>query len=362
MSGFSAIIDWAGANPMYAFGGLVGFALGIFYGFDGWRSSTEELELKDSPRVRNVLWVLGGAFSAIIGDIKAVDATAKKPVLLLIYFAAFLVGAIGVVVIWGIVVFVDAAQSSRLHRAYSTGDAVGDYFYFGYRKYRNRKAETASKQRANFVQDYLTQLTYSVAAAGSRISSEQRTSVARNLLRTISAIVLKYRGDNSKGQIRVNLMVLSDCSDELKQKLQFAPSPQQVDRCLELVAYDNDEIQRKLVLPLPKSGDVGDALPGAPTALLGDTPVIIDNTHNIDYPRSIAPKAKEAMQAYLASKESRFKSFASLRVVGAGEPIAVVNIECSELHVFGADEGEKKEIVEYLFPFCSILGILLTER
>lgn len=362
MSSVQAIFDWAVANPMYAFGGLVGLALGIFYGIDGWRGSTDELDLKDSPRVKNLLWVLGGAFSAIIGDVKAVDSTAKKPVLLLVYFVAFLIGAVAVVVIWGIVVGVDAIRTSHMHRAYSTGDAVGDYFYFGYRKYRNRKAESSSRQHANFLEDYLTQLVYSITVVGSKISASQRTSVTRDLLRTVGAIVRKYRGDNSNGQIRVNLMSRSVCSDELKQKLQFAPPPQQVEQCLQLVAYDSEEMKRELVLPLPKSGDVGDALPGAPAALLGDIPVIVDNTHNIDYPKSIAPKAKEAMQAYFASKEARFKSFASLRVIGAGEAIAVVNIECSETHVFGMDEAEKKELVEYLFPFCSILGILLAER
>src|ERR1700691_235628 len=130
MSVAQFIIDWSGANPMYAIGALAGLGLGIFYGFDGWRGSTEDLELKDSPRVKNLLWILGGAFSAIIGDVKAIDATAKKPVLLLLYFAAFLIGAVAVVAVWGIIVGADAMRSSRLHRAYGTGDAVADYFYF----------------------------------------------------------------------------------------------------------------------------------------------------------------------------------------------------------------------------------------
>ena len=46
---------------------------------------------------------------------------------------------------------------------------------------------------------------------------------------------------------------------------------------------------------------------------------------------------------------------ASLRVIGAGEAIAVVNIECSRT-VFGTEESEKAGLVEYLFPF-TILSI-----
>ena len=90
--------------------------------------------------------------------------------------------------------------------------------------------------------------------------------------------------------------------------------------------------------------------------------MIVDNTHDMEYPKSISPEVKAAMQAYFVSKEASFKSFASLRVIGAGAAIAVVNVECSQTHVFGTDEEDKKGLVEYLFPFCSILGILFGGR
>ena len=68
------------------------------------------------------------------------------------------------------------------------------------------------------------------------------------------------------------------------------------------------------------------------------------------------------MKEYFASKEVRFKSFASLRVSGDGKAIGVINVECSETHVFGIDQRDKDEIAEYLFPVCWMLGILFLER
>ena len=362
MPNWVEIGNWAGANPMYVVGGLAGLALGIFYGFDGWRGSTKDLEFKDSPRVKNLLWVLGGAFTAVIGDVRAVDPTAKKPVLLLSYFVAFFIGAASVVVVWGFVVLVDAARSGgRLRHAYTVLDGVGDYFYFGYRNYRDHKDQIAMRQRASFLEDYLTQLSYSITIAGSKIPANQRTAVARNILRSMAAVVRKYRGENSKALIRINLMMARSCTAELRSKLRFTSERQEVEQCLELVVYDSDEEQRDFLLPLPKSWDVKDALPGAPIAFVGEMPVIVDDTGHIDFPESISPKLKTALRQYFASKQAKFKSFASLRVVGGGAAIAVVNVESSEKHVFGVDDAEKKEFVEYLFPFCSTLGILLNE-
>jgi hypothetical protein len=281
---------------------------------------------------------------------------------LLAYFAAFLIGAVVVIVLWGIIVLIDAARSpERLRRAYSALDAVGDYFYLGYRKYRDRKEDVISRQRMSFVENYLEQLTYSITIAGSKISDQQRISVARDLLRTMTAVVRKYRGENSNVQIRTNLMIVRNCTAELKARLRFISEREEVEKCLELLVYDNDEMVRDLVLPLPKSGEIKDALPGAPSALIGEAPVIVDDTNHIEFSKTLAPKTKTAMQEYFASKDARFKSFASLRVVGAGNAIAVVNVECADKHVFGTAEEEKVELVAYLFPFCSTLGILVAD-
>jgi hypothetical protein len=53
---------WCLDNPVYAAAPLLGFILGLLYGLDGWRGAPTEGELKESPRVKNLIWLLGVAF------------------------------------------------------------------------------------------------------------------------------------------------------------------------------------------------------------------------------------------------------------------------------------------------------------
>jgi hypothetical protein len=309
-----------------------------------------------------LVWVLTVALGTIIGDVKAVDPSAGKPVLLLVYCAAVLSGAAIVVVLWGLIVIFDSIGTTRrLGEKYGPMDALGDYFYFGYRKYREQKEHIAASQRKSFHRDYLIQMTYAITSASSRISEAERLYVARGILRSMTAVVRRYRGEDANGQIHTNLMVVSRCTPELQKLLRFVAQRETVQHCLELVTYDADDERRNLVLPLPVRQNPAPILPGAPTALMGDRPVIVDDTSTITFPPGTGEDIKKEMQEYFASKRGSFRSFASLRVVGGGQAVAVVNVDCSEQNVFGRNDADKLEIVEYLFPFCSILGILYAE-
>jgi len=357
MPALNAFIQWATANPSYGLGILLGLALGIFYGFDGWRGSTEEIELKDSPRAKNFLWILTGALTTIVGDVHSFDESAKKPVLLLSYCAAVLVGASLVVLIWGLIVAIDSLVSQRnLGHDYSALDALGDYFFFGYRKFRERKLSIA--QTRAFQQEYLEQLANSIAAAGSNAGDAQRLEFVRNILRSMAAVVLKYRGANNPGGIRANLMLAQPCDGERMAQLRFLADGKTVQYCLELVAYHNEEA-RDTVLPIPDDRKTESALPGAPTAFVGNVPVVVDDTNQIEFPTNLTPSQIASMRNYLKAKRAVFKSFASLCIVGRGRVLGVVNVDCSEEYVFGHTEAEKTEVIRYLLPFCTALGILL---
>lgn len=56
-----------------------------------------------------------------------------------------------------------------------------------------------------------------------------------------------------------------------------------------------------------------------------------------------------------------FKSFASIRVVARGRAIGVVNVESTELEVFGSTLSEKEMLAAYVIPFCTALGILFRD-
>ncbi len=134
----SSFTSWLVANPIYGFAGLVGLCIGIFYGFDGWRGDTADIAFKDSPRIKNLIWVLGPGVTAFFGDVKALNPNVDKALLLLAYFLPCFLSGTLVVGFWGIVIGASRAFISlkKKSNGYTVVDAVGDYFFYGYRYYR----------------------------------------------------------------------------------------------------------------------------------------------------------------------------------------------------------------------------------
>ena len=174
------------------------------------------------------------------------------------------------------------------------------------------------------------------------------------------AVVQNYkRGNSSSSKIRANLMLARDCTPETRRKLHFAESPDAVERCLELVVYEDNE-RREFFLPLPPESDSDAALPGAPFAFLSEAPVIVDDTSKIKIGSKVPEKIQREMNSYFSSALRSFRSFASLKLIGAGSPIGVVNVESADPFVFGETEDDKRRMGEYLLPFCSVFGILFS--
>src|SRR5436305_1284442 len=136
----SALITWWATNPLYAFVSVVGVVIGIVYGLDGWKGDTKDADLKDSPRVRNLIWVLGAGFVALIGDLKVLDPNASKLWALLAYFGPFAVTFLLVVGFWGLLIAIERLWSTYKGTTYGYRfiDAVGDYVFYGYGHSRRR--------------------------------------------------------------------------------------------------------------------------------------------------------------------------------------------------------------------------------
>jgi hypothetical protein len=59
-------------------------------------------------------------------------------------------------------------------------------------------------------------------------------------------------------------------------------------------------------------------------------------------------------------KDSPIKSFGSIRIIGGGKVVGVVNVDARVTNVFGGSEEEQKRIAEYLLPFCATLGVVFS--
>jgi hypothetical protein len=358
------LFELAWENPLYGFASLVGLAFGIFYGVDGWRGDTASMPLQESPRVKNLLWVLGPGFAAFIGDIKAADPDAKRVQVLLAYFGPCLAAALSTVLVWGIVVTIERSVATVRRRdcGYGIVDAVGDYFFFGYRHYRRMSDQARSDHTARFHAAYRRQLAYSIAAAGAVArapSPEKRVQIARTILASITAVVKSYHGDDeNSNNVRSNLMLRRVCDDGLRAQLVFVGQRRpHVAECLTLVTYDTDEAQPTIALPVAST--LNDALPGAPTALVhADGIDIIDDTSKISFRSSVPQQVRSEIMAYFQG--SPFKSFGSVRIIAGGAAIGVVSVDARVTNVFGQSEEEHKRIAEYLIPFCATLGVVFS--
>ena len=193
------------ANPVYAFATLVGVAVGIFYGFDGWSGDTENVAFQDSKRVKNLLWVLGPGVLAFFGDSKALNPQTDRSELMLAYFAPCLVAGSLVVFFWGCTIAIGQAfaVARKTDYGYGIADAVGDYFFYGYRHYRLKAQLAKESTSARFHLAYRRQLAVSIAAAGSlRGDAEpiRRLEIARTILKSILAVIQSYHNDDQNSK------------------------------------------------------------------------------------------------------------------------------------------------------------------
>ena len=66
---------------------LIGLALGVLYGLDGWRGASQyEFNVCRQPRVLNLTWVLGTAFAGFLGSL-VFEPVSRARLALLLFFA-----------------------------------------------------------------------------------------------------------------------------------------------------------------------------------------------------------------------------------------------------------------------------------
>jgi hypothetical protein len=348
------LLDSISQHPIYGFAAAGGLLLGGFYGLDGWRGSLKEVDLRNSPRVKNFLWLIGAGAAAFIADIHLIDQRADKSILLLLYGICAAVGIVSVVAFFAALTLLSARHNPS---AYGLGDSLGDYLQFGYHYFRKRKDELTHELHVvqgdhQRLLKYLKQLTSSIVIAGADVTLADKNVLARQLLLAVNEVVAASQPE-TVATIRANFMRVVPCTDEIRATVRFADDEDDLAECLELALYDSGVEPLGFRLPLiPEK-----VLPGAPTALQRSSPIIVDNTAKIAYPDNISQSVRRASRSYFESQP--FKSFASLPVVANGRAIGVVNVESTGLEIFGSTLAEKQLLAAYLMPFCAALGVLL---
>jgi hypothetical protein len=356
---------------------LAGIAMGLFYGFDGWKGSTKNLPLKNSPRVKSFLWAIGAAFFVFIADVKRVFPDLNKERALLAYLTAFFVSSFLTIMVWGLSILVKFAWIRRFDTSKYPGPPFtpfADYIRYGYEYHYTQYCEALKRQEAReeqylrtFLPSYITQLSYAIAATHSYRESRdpgQKRQVEVSILQSIIAVVREYYGKVPELEVNANYMVAyrkDIVTPDMLACTKFAfGDPKRYEFFLALAEYGQDRGRENFVLPVENKnnrGAIKSCLPGAPLAFLMNDTAIVDDVAKIRYSKGIPAETIDEISTYFEGKN--FRSFGSLNIAGAGKQLGVVNVESNQTHVFGRTQKQKKEITSFLHPFCSLLAFVI---
>jgi len=364
---------------------LLGAVIGVFYGLQGWHASVKEVDIKDSPRWKNFKWVIGGAVFTFFGDLRVALPNPDKGRLLLVYFLGVLIAGCLIVIGTGAIIWVQFLYRSIFARESlppAPFSPVFDYFWYGYLYYRTRYEAAMEAMRNDqlkvrdlqiqsyktYVKAYIEQVAKSIAAVEGYKASPGtvgRDNVARQILRSIKAVVIAYQEKGTNVKVNVNYMVAIprnalESSEWSKVRFSFGDA-KRYSHFLALRAYAEDTEVEDFLLPVEDRNDLQNAkltLPGAPKAFVTCQNQFIGDTTKIEYPRGLPKDIIAGMKTYFEGKG--FKSFVSLNIFqGGGKRLGVLNVDSNKPEVFGTSENQRDEIMLLLSPFCLLLGQIL---
>ena len=203
---------------------------------------------------------------------------------------------------------------------------VADYIWYGYSYYRGRYEAALDALRNNqfeqykqtvqtFLQSYVQQLASAIAAmegyraAAGEAGETNRGKIAKEILRSIRAVVVSYQPKTAGVEINANYMEVIPkakfpVGDWGKVRFHFGDK-ERYSHFLALQGYAEDVETEDFILPVEDKNDIKHsklALPGAPQAFMkGGGPIFVDDTENIHYPPGL-PKEVVARSHILKKK------------------------------------------------------------
>jgi hypothetical protein len=355
----------------YVVSAIIGITMGVCYALDGWRASPTATPLDKTIRLKNFIWVAGGALTTLAIDFKSLFPSSDRGALFTCYIFAWFLTAAGIILISAIAAAQDAKAFKKENPAGYPDRPfrpVSEYVLYGYEYYKknykeavdNKLKSTLGLHRA-WTKEYIEKLTYAVRQARkSRVSPDKKQEYALNVLTYICAVVTVYYKLEAKDVvITANYMIAYGASKKTPDPRFVDPKEPTHDRVLVVEGTSNESDQRYSILPVEKANALK-SLPGAPLALITCEDQIEDNTEKIEYQRQLHTTVKKACIEFFEKRG--YKSFASLLLYHPGtiEPFGVLNIESNVQAIFGSDNDAKQETKNMLRPFSILLETIIT--
>jgi hypothetical protein len=369
---------------------IAGIIIGLIYAFDGWGAYSGPGQLKDSLRIKNLKFVVGGLFLIFVASFKDWDPKAARISIFREYLIGFiltLVVVLGVITLSIFLKFVYIRRFDKENYPKPPFTPVADYLHWGHKYYRERYAQallTGKKGQSridleaneDFFSLYLRDLTYAIATvekAGRDPAA--RAHIAKTLLRAIVGIVEKHPVAPQGMTANSNYMLArpkDQISEGSKRKIRFSQQGQESRYWgyLEILEYATESPNNDfLVLPVENLTDHSSqqrSLPGAPLAFLLNDTIVVDDVNAVKYSRHFPRALQKELKDYFRNRP--FKSFGCINLIrtstGDSGPnqtrLGILVVESSHLYVFGKTKEEKQRVVAMLHPYLLLLSRLIS--
>jgi hypothetical protein len=350
---------------------LLGLLMGLVFVIAGWRGpATRDVSLKNDPRVKALLYGLGGFFTALIADWKTLlGQGVNKTWLIVLYGVPFVLVAFAGPFVIAVVIFFRLSWLKYKRPEECPGQPfylAFDYFAYGYRYHKDEYDRLMEVARTRSQAERLAHLRSLRADADTSLAALilSPSPNVPDVLRIMCSIFAAHTEASEIPEVNANLMVaipFSRASEEQKNLLKFVfGDTNRYGHLLWLREYAYDRGEGSIALPVEDPIHTPSwlelVLLGAPEAFLRRSETVV-NTKNLDFAPKIPETVRRQMRMYFKGKG--FKSFACLTVIGKGAVIGIVNIESS--HELGSDEIQN-EIAKRLQPFCAVLSQILQKE
>jgi hypothetical protein len=352
---------------------IIGVIVGALFALDGWWGNLKKTAFKNSPRMKNLLYVLGSLVVAIFVDFRKYLGDFDSGTAVLCYIIGGFFSAVSIIIGLSLAAFIRQIYL-RWTSAIGTLDPFGaamDCFVHGYQAYRDAQREYEENELVKKIRrqlEFSSHLGRTQAALVCSLhhllgpANEQAKQVfVKDTLLAITVIVAKFFGEDSGLVINANYMYATDpasITPEMSTRVKFAGSDLSKYSCfLILDAYAHDSGRENFILPVGAGTTECPLLPGAPAAFFFNSKVIINDTSKITFQKGFPKKIKDSINEYFQRKAT-FRSFACFVVFGTGRPIGVVNIEANRKGAFGDTPEKSQELADLLSSTCNLIGVV----
>lgn len=366
------LLDWALAG--------LGGAFGFVYALNGWSTKAKILDPKDNPRVKYLLYFLGSVPLLVIGAWDKVIDKRELPsgsLMVTHYAGGFLATAF--VTVLAMTGFIAHQRRAIVKAKGGKPSLIGltaptDYLHRGYEYYRERLDEALKNdqnRRVKDAQEISTQVSkmlggilQMVASYKKAPSSEFQGQTFKLILENICSVTALYADESIRNDLNINANVMravpkSKVDEALKKRDKFGAGKHgPYTHLLVLEHYASLRGKEEFVLPVDLNGDADSILPGAPKAFFEKKAQLVHTAH-VEFPPNVHAEVQKKIRKYFAGKD--FKSFLSIPFSYDVEYVGVLNIESHREQILGAADERWKFVIEALYPFYVILGMMLAD-